>query len=388
MQTIRLNLGAGNAQLPGYRNLDGHNGDVLFPLPVDDCSVDEIRASHVLEHFSHRVTGSVLADWVRALKPGGEIYIAVPDLARVAKAYLDGVPGPWQAVLMGGQVDNLDVHLAAFDREALTEAMLAAGLADIDEWPGSDLECSGLPFSLNLCGRKPSPKLGDLGKVVAVMSVPRLGFMDNFQCMERALRPLGIGTFKHTGAFWGQTITEAMERAIAGGAGTILTVDYDSVFTPADVVELLKILQDRPAADAVCALQSHRMRPLPLMTVLDDDGTVMSDVPWDWLQRPALRIRTGHFGLTAIRAAAVVDLPPPWFHGRPGDDGRWGDDKVDDDIAFWHLWFAEGRTLYLAPRVAIGHAELMIRWPGEDLQAIHQHPSEFWADGKPKGCWR
>src|SRR4051812_8339039 len=102
--TCKLNLGAGSKPLAGYSNIDAKNkrGTVdttIYPLPHVDGSVDEIRASHVLEHFSHREIGNVLADWVRALKPGGVLKIAVPDLKFIAERYLAGAEMPVQQYL-------------------------------------------------------------------------------------------------------------------------------------------------------------------------------------------------------------------------------------------------------------------------------------------------
>ncbi len=73
----KLNLGAGSAPMDGWENLDRKTGEEIYPLNRD--GVDEIRASHVLEHFSHQKIPTVLADWVGALKPGGLLKIAVPD---------------------------------------------------------------------------------------------------------------------------------------------------------------------------------------------------------------------------------------------------------------------------------------------------------------------
>jgi hypothetical protein len=38
--------------------------------------------------------------------------------------------------------------------------------------------------------------------------------------------------------------------------------------------------------------------------------------------------------------------------------------------------------------VAIGHAELMIRWPDRNMTAMYQHPNEFNSRGKPDEVWR
>lgn len=354
----------------------------MYPLPVEPGTVDEIRASHILEHFSHRRTGEVLADWARALRPGGLLRIAVPDFESVARAYLAGKPWPIEGFVMGGHADNDDKHGAIFDRESLHDAMRKAGLVGITRWKSDAKDCAAYPISLNLQGRKP---LDRWPKVAAVMSVPRLGFMDNYFCAYQALRPLGISMRKHTGAYWGQCLTRGIQDAMAEDDPVyILTIDYDSVYDRNDVESLLMAAIMHPQADAVAPIQASRTKATPLFTV---DGA-KGEIARDYFEGEVSQIATAHFGLTLLKASALKQLPRPWFHGRPDAAGEWGPGRVDDDVAFWHTWRAAGFTLYLANRVAIGHAELMVRWPDRDLSATYQHPSEFWEAGKPDNIWR
>ena len=90
---LKLNLGAGNVEIPGFVNIDRSTGDEAYPLPgYPDNSVEEIRASHILEHFSHRDTVAVLKEWCRVLRPGGRIRIGVPDLDKIIAWYQNGSP--------------------------------------------------------------------------------------------------------------------------------------------------------------------------------------------------------------------------------------------------------------------------------------------------------
>lgn len=93
---MKLNLGCGTRVRKGYRNIDitpypgvdlAH--DLNIPLPFDDKSVDEIFASHVIEHFWWFRIERVLKDWVRTLKPKGFIDIWTPDLDKIIKLYQD-----------------------------------------------------------------------------------------------------------------------------------------------------------------------------------------------------------------------------------------------------------------------------------------------------------
>lgn len=81
----KLNLGCGPDHMDGWVNYDSaeeENPDVLGDVRelsmYADGSIDEIFASHILEHIDVRVP--VLEEWARVLRPGGRITIAVPDI--------------------------------------------------------------------------------------------------------------------------------------------------------------------------------------------------------------------------------------------------------------------------------------------------------------------
>jgi GT2 family glycosyltransferase/SAM-dependent methyltransferase len=57
------------------------NADVSQPLPVEDGSVDVIVARHILEHLMD--TTLVIQQWIKALKVGGKLIIAVPNNGRI-----------------------------------------------------------------------------------------------------------------------------------------------------------------------------------------------------------------------------------------------------------------------------------------------------------------
>lgn len=84
---LKLHLGCGRNILAGWVNLDSHplpGVDVVFnlddcrhtplPLPVD--SVDEILASHVIEHLSHPL--SFMQELHRVARPGAKAVFRVP----------------------------------------------------------------------------------------------------------------------------------------------------------------------------------------------------------------------------------------------------------------------------------------------------------------------
>jgi FkbM family methyltransferase len=159
MTATKLNLGSGSSPIEGYHNLDIKTCDEIYPLPVDDGTVDEVRASHVLEHFPHGQVADVVKEWARVLKPGGRLKIAVPDFDWIVKAYTNGHRGDnrLERHLFGGQVDGDDYHKAFFNEEKLKALLEGAGLVDVKQWESDAADCSSYQVSLNLEGRKPNP---------------------------------------------------------------------------------------------------------------------------------------------------------------------------------------------------------------------------------------
>jgi hypothetical protein len=387
---LALDLGAGARSPAGYTPMGNAHGTPIYPLPHGDGTVDAIRASHVLEHFSHRDIPAVLADWVRALKPGGTLAIAVPDFARIAENYIAGVPQMTEAYLMGGQGAPDDYHKALFDQAQLKSALAAAGLMLIRPWASDQPDCASLPISLNLCGTK--PHMAEIG-VSAVMSVPRLGFMDNMFSAIEALPALKVPLRRCTGAYWGQCLERAIEETLETDApDAVLTLDYDSVFTRRDVATLMQLMCCNPDIDAIAAVQAGRGNASGrLFTIRGDTGQNLTGVPADLFAQDLTKVSTAHFGLTLIRASKLAALPKPWFADVPAPDGSWNEGRIDADIAFWRKWETAGNTLALANRVPIGHLELTVLWPaplGPETTPITQPVGEWREHGKPKKAWQ
>lgn len=386
---MKLNLGAGTTcPLEGYENLDRKTGQEIYPLTdYADESVDEVRASHVLEHFEFRQVADVVREWIRVLKPGGKLKLAVPDFKWIAENYLAGKQIATLAYVMGGQEDENDFHKTLFDNESLRGLLSQCGLVDIQYWTSPVPDCASYECSLNLEGTK----MGELPKldIRCAMSVPRLGFQDNFFCWSKALLPLGIRPTIFQGAYWGQCLERALEQLANEGADWILTTDYDSIYSADTVATLVRLAATHPEIDAVAAIQMARGRESakPLMVIKDDSGVPTPNVEAWRLQEPLMKVATAHFGLTLLRTSALRKVPHPWFHGIPNADGEWGEGRLDDDINFWHKWERAGNSLYVANRAVIGHGEFMFTWPDKQLNPIHQYPNDFHERGEPEGTW-
>ena len=388
---IRLNLGAGDCPLPLYQNLDIKSGKDVQTLDYADNSVDEVRASHLLEHFPHGQTVAIVQEWVRVLKPGGTIRISVPDFDKIQEVYNSrgSYDVPIEAFLMGGQLDEHDRHLAIFNRQKLETLLRAAGCVRVESWQTErEPDTSAHPVSVSLQARKRTPRPAPPA-VHFVLSAPRLGFSDMWTSTIEALKAVPNAVMrKVTGAYWGQCIERGMIDAVEKDADYIIALDYDSIFTADDAAELVYLAESYPEADALVPLQSARGWDNPLVSIIDPaTGKMRGEFTIDEFQEPIAPISTGHFGLTLLRCDALKKMAHPWFWGTPDAAGTWEKGKIDDDINFWRKFNATGLKAFLACRVVIGHCELMVKWPAKNWQTVHQQLSNYNEKGRPPEVW-
>jgi len=84
-------------------------------LPFDNGSFDIIFSSHVLEHFDREEHIQLLKEWLRVLKPEGEVRIVVPSIEWAAKKLVEGiVDNDVMNVLYGAQSNPYDFHKTGF----------------------------------------------------------------------------------------------------------------------------------------------------------------------------------------------------------------------------------------------------------------------------------
>jgi len=141
----------------------------IVKLPYEDNSVDLIYASHVLEYFDREDVIGVLKEWRRVLKPGGKLYLSVPDFRKMADLYLnDYIPlhrflGPLYG-RMGNEGEKI-YHKTVYDYSSLGDLLRFIGFKSIDEWNLANIsfdtvdDCSNArinfdPISLNLVCEK------------------------------------------------------------------------------------------------------------------------------------------------------------------------------------------------------------------------------------------
>jgi predicted SAM-dependent methyltransferase len=103
-----------------------------------DASVDELYASHVLEHLGHQTElARALQGFHRILKPGGRAMISVPDFETLCRLFLDPratMRDRFHVMrfVFGGQMDEHDFHRVGLTHEFLSQLLRQAGFSRVE----------------------------------------------------------------------------------------------------------------------------------------------------------------------------------------------------------------------------------------------------------------
>ena len=123
----KLNIGSGRDIRDDYINVDHRQikgvdlvADVK-DLPFKPGTLEEIFASHVVEHFTERDAKKILAYWFTLLKKGGALRVIVPNIDAMARGYANNTV-TWEqfhAVVLGAQDYESDHHFNQFSLESM-----------------------------------------------------------------------------------------------------------------------------------------------------------------------------------------------------------------------------------------------------------------------------
>lgn len=141
-------------------------GDIRRLSAIADNSVEELYASHVLEHIPYADVLATLTEWHRVLIPGGRLMVAVPDMNILAQFFVrPDITGNDKVLIMqmmfGGQHAEVDFHYVGFDLELLGVHLYKAGFESIRRVASfglfddsSEIKFRGTNISLNVEARK------------------------------------------------------------------------------------------------------------------------------------------------------------------------------------------------------------------------------------------
>lgn len=181
---MKLHLGSGKRRLDTFVHVDlleHPNTDVLASIDslemFEDNQVSEIYTSHSFEYFDLVYAREVLIEWLRVLKPGGYLYLSVPNFDALLKIYsktsdLKSILGP----LFGRwELNNQYIyHRTVYNRDVASKLLTSVGFVDIEDFNANEylgaidpsyddyslayfphMDKSGIQISLNLKSRKP-----------------------------------------------------------------------------------------------------------------------------------------------------------------------------------------------------------------------------------------
>jgi predicted SAM-dependent methyltransferase len=185
-----LNLGSGRTRIKGFLNVDASprtRCDVVARIDrikLSSRSVSTVYASHVFEHIPRAEGPIVLAEWHRVLKPGGKLYICVPDEEVLFRVYLDNLPrydtqeGKHLVdracyLAYGGQSNRHDFHFYGYSFTTLKYLLESVGYRNVRRFDRSGLDIEfpqdvsvaqvdSFPMSLNVEASKPLDRGDDV----------------------------------------------------------------------------------------------------------------------------------------------------------------------------------------------------------------------------------
>lgn len=160
---IRLLIGGRTTKIDGFLNVDLFEGEgVDIRTDASDLSmfgdgtVEQIYASHILEHFPHPKTLGVLKEWNRVLKRGAKAYISVPDFDAMVKLYsVYGMTDFIRNMLWGDQIYDLAFHYTGFTYPTLAHLCHQAGFSDVKRIPEMPYNVKDCSHNVDTATRKP-----------------------------------------------------------------------------------------------------------------------------------------------------------------------------------------------------------------------------------------
>ena len=141
-------------------------GDITDLNQFEDNSIEEIYASHVVEHVAQKDVEKTLKGIHRVLKNNGKFYVSVPDMDILCKIFIDPtapskVKFHVMRMMFGGQIDDFDFHYFGWNYLFMNELLHKAGFKKIERVKSfslfkdtSDFAPYGPPISLNIIAYK------------------------------------------------------------------------------------------------------------------------------------------------------------------------------------------------------------------------------------------
>ena len=141
-------------------------GDISDLSQFEDETIEEIYASHVVEHIPQKKIIDTLKGIYRVLKNDGKFYVSVPNMDYLCRILIDEKAPPKvkmhvMRIIFGGQVDDYDFHYFGYTLHFLSGFLKDSGFKKIERVKSfslfndtSDFAPYGSPISLNVIAYK------------------------------------------------------------------------------------------------------------------------------------------------------------------------------------------------------------------------------------------
>lgn len=173
---MRLHIG-GKVRAAGWTVLNVQPGDHVDIVGscvdlsmIADNTVEEVYASHVLEHLGHAAElPKALAEIYRVLRPGGRLKASVPDLEILCALFVHPESTPRHRLrlmnfMFGAQEDQFDLHKVGMWWDYFGFQLERAGFINIERVENfglfedySSFTFGGVAISLNVIAEKRGP---------------------------------------------------------------------------------------------------------------------------------------------------------------------------------------------------------------------------------------
>ena len=169
---MKINIG-GETKKEGWMNYNVQkkpNVDIVGNIndlsQFENESIEEIYASHIIEHVDQKTIKNTFKDIFRILKKKGKFYVSVPDMDVLCHFFVSPLANKkikfhTMRMIFGGQVDNFDYHYFGWNYEFMNDYLLEAGFFEIKKVDSfglfndtSDYKPYGFPISLNIVAIK------------------------------------------------------------------------------------------------------------------------------------------------------------------------------------------------------------------------------------------
>ena len=112
-------------------------GDITDLRNIENESVSEVVASHVLEHLAWPDSFLALGEFQRILQSGGVLEIAVPDAGLLAELIASG-KSSWHAIGLlfgvGRRTNHFEAHQYSFTQQMLCDVLSVLGFSKFEHW--------------------------------------------------------------------------------------------------------------------------------------------------------------------------------------------------------------------------------------------------------------